>query len=144
MAEHERVIGRFVPVGQEVHRDWIAVIVTRLTNNGRDWQDAEPEMFQIPEFENQFEEIKWWASEEGLKMMDAIMCIEPERSGSTGDVKPEDDLFTSENPLVVLDRVERFAKKASQEGETNSSYAMPMGWVLQIADLIRQLKTNQN
>src|ERR1700690_1411161 len=86
MAEHERVIGRFVPVGQEVHRDWIAVIVTRLTNNGRDWQEAEPEMFQIPEFENQFEEIKWWASEEGLKMMDAIMCIETEGSGSTGDV----------------------------------------------------------
>jgi hypothetical protein len=78
--ENQRVIGRFVLAGEEVERDWIAIIVTRLTANGKQWQAEEPNEFHIPDFKNQFEEIKWWASTEGLAMMDSIMCIVPDAS----------------------------------------------------------------
>ena len=67
--ENQRVIGRFVLAGEEVERDWIAIIVTRLTANGKQWQAEEPNEFHIPDFKNQFEE-----------MMDSIMCIVPDAS----------------------------------------------------------------
>ncbi len=76
----ERVIGRFIPEGQEVERDWIAAIVTRLTIAARTWADNEDgrEFPPLPEFANQFEEIKYWASDAGWRHMDILMCVEPE------------------------------------------------------------------
>ena len=49
-----------------------------------------------------------------------------------------------ENPLVVLDRVEGFARRELEAGETNSSYAMPLHWILQIADIVRDLQEAKN
>ena len=76
MAVHERMVGRFIPVGQEVERDWIAAIVTNLTLNARAWHEFDPSFEDAPEFENQAEEIKWWASKDGLKYMDKLMNMD--------------------------------------------------------------------
>ena len=48
--------------------------------------------------------------------------------------------ITREDPMVVLDRVEGFAKQKFEEGERDGCYAMPLQWILQIANIIRDLK----
>jgi hypothetical protein len=47
-------------------------------------------------------------------------------------------MIDSEKPLVVLDRVERFAKECRDRGEGDACYAMPLKWILSIAEIIRE------
>jgi hypothetical protein len=42
------------------------------------------------------------------------------------------------DPIDVLERVERFAK---QNKDPNGCYAMPCQWILQIAEIVRGLKS---
>jgi hypothetical protein len=89
--EHERLIGRFVLAGEEIERDWIGNVVTALTNCARSTQEnpsaiEELGKFYIPEFSSQFEEIKWWASKEGLHLLYVLMCVAPHDPDD-----PEDD-----------------------------------------------------